>query len=169
MYSGTHEFWWPNGNHIIIVNTQHSPFGSLRREGVTQLTVHPFVNAQPLIPQRWGERMVRIVAASTRGHSCDAVCAGQAMECAGFLLPRLNSCDSLRERFACEAGCEASFGAEQPAYVDDPSTGNYRKCLFVGSPVAVTTCEASHPATRRLCACIDPFSGELEQRSLVKR
>ena len=46
------------------------------------------------------------LVAGEQGESCAAACERSGGACAAAALPTANSCNVLRETFACEAGCE---------------------------------------------------------------
>jgi hypothetical protein len=76
------------------------------------------------------------------------------LRCESALLETGNECEGLqRIFFGCPAGCEVSVGPDQPAYVSAAGDPNRGKCLTNGQP-ETSTCEASHPATMRLCTCV---------------
>ena len=89
---------------------------------------------------------------AARSESCTRTCAQHALVCAPFQMPFVNSCGMLRQHFKCEAGCGHQVGLELPCYVIDPQQVTYHQCLT--SDEAPTNCDASHPSTRRICACL---------------
>ena len=73
--------------------------------------------------------------------------------CRGDMLPLLNTCQALNEKFPCRT-CISSFGLEQPAYVSpsaDKSAGP-GTCVISTEPEK-SVCGAMHRDTLRLCAC----------------
>ena len=105
---------------------------------------------------REGER--RALGAATEvvpgrgGRSCEDVCGGVGKACARAELVGLNSCEALAGHFPCEGGCGHQVGKEIPSYVVAEAEATHRQCLVTQQ--VVPTCEAKHPATARLCACV---------------
>ena len=100
-------------------------------------------------------RGVRAVTAAL-AESCDAACLRETgRRCDVAALGTLNSCEQLRAHFACR-GCSPSSGRDQPAHVDAsaPASALPGQCVY-NSPSSDSAfdCAASHPLTRRLCAC----------------
>lgn len=82
------------------------------------------------------------------------VCQAVHKTCSVQQLSYINTCSSLQEHFAC-ASCRDSMGTEQPAFVDPRADARFGpgECL-VNTGDEASTCEASHPSTYRLCACV---------------
>jgi endonuclease/exonuclease/phosphatase family metal-dependent hydrolase len=97
-----------------------------------------------------------------RGESCAAACARARGECDHSALHAANNCAALRSVFPCadDGACLDSDGSDQPAFVVDATSASAGKCLFT-TGASVQRCDASHPATQRLCPCRSPrgFSG----------
>jgi len=102
-----------------------------------------------------------VPVAAARGESCSMACASRAMLCDAEQLHFLNSCDALEKHFACEGGCAHQVGKELPVYVPDEMQPTYRQCLVTF--ISHLTCEAQHPSTARLCACV-PSAAQLRLR-----
>ena len=85
--------------------------------------------------------------------STNQVCAASGLSCRIDLLPLLNTCSALNEKFPCH-NCVRSFGLEQPAYVspDAKEGGMQGMCLTSDKPEE-SQCSSSHESTYRLCAC----------------
>jgi hypothetical protein len=85
-----------------------------------------------------------VVVVGSAGQSCaDACAAGGHGPCSGRHMPWLDSCDALRERLGCEAGCEAS-GSPGSGGQADGAPGP------VAGPVYI---EASAPKSSRPAMC----------------
>ena len=94
--------------------------------------------------------MTEVVA--NRGQSCTGACMALGATCSGPQLPFVNSCEAMQRNFKCEGGCGHQVGQEIPCYVTDASQATYRQCLTTdGAP---NDCDAKHPSTQRLCACV---------------
>jgi hypothetical protein len=74
------------------------------------------------------------------------------MTCRADLLPLLNTCQALNEKFACK-NCVKSFGMEQPAYVSTEAGGNDAGSCLISTEPDKSVCSSSHKNTYRLCAC----------------
>ena len=92
--------------------------------------------------------------ARAAGTSCSTVCSGAHLQCKDDLLRFIDDCDFLRSHFPCDNGCGHQLGFELPAFVvgDEPTRG---QCL-ASNHATLQTCDAFHPATKRLCACVPP-------------
>uniref|UniRef100_A0A7S4DZD4 alpha-1,3-mannosyl-glycoprotein 2-beta-N-acetylglucosaminyltransferase n=1 Tax=Lotharella globosa TaxID=91324 RepID=A0A7S4DZD4_9EUKA len=86
------------------------------------------------------------------GESCSGACRRVQKRCDPREIQFVNTCEALLDSFACEAGCGHQMGMEIPSYVITPSERTYQQCLVADE--VVSTCEAAHPVTRRLCACV---------------
>ena len=98
---------------------------------------------------------------AAQGESCSTACANNGRVCTAGAFPQLNDCTALSGLLVdVLAGdpchCMSSRGIDQPA-VEEGSGGTY-KCLIERSGAEASTCEASHPRTRRACPCIDAKS-----------
>ena len=89
------------------------------------------------------------------GQNCREACeadGGAGCFAAGFAA--INTCAQMKAAFGCAAGCEKSFGGDQPAYVDDAAAPKWRpRTCLVQRDAAKATCDGKHEATRRLCPC----------------
>uniref|UniRef100_A0A7S2U507 Uncharacterized protein n=1 Tax=Lotharella oceanica TaxID=641309 RepID=A0A7S2U507_9EUKA len=86
------------------------------------------------------------------GESCYGACQRIHKTCDPRQIQFVNTCEALLEHFPCEAGCGHQMGMEIPSYVVTSSERTYQQCLIADE--VVSTCEAHHPVTRRLCACV---------------
>eukprot|EP00760_Papus_ankaliazontas_P029621 PhM_4_TR4320/c0_g1_i1/m.35209/K00726/MGAT1; alpha-1,3-mannosyl-glycoprotein beta-1,2-N-acetylglucosaminyltransferase len=112
--------------------------------------------SSPLIPSKHrisASRGLKAIAAESAGMSCDEVCASRAnMICGPQDFEFINHCRTLKEHFPCTAGCSREWGRDIPNYAVDPEDKkNFGKCLITED---VSSCDASHPSTKRLCPCI---------------
>ncbi|CAK9007791.1 3-mannosyl-glycoprotein 2-beta-N-acetylglucosaminyltransferase (N-glycosyl-oligosaccharide-glycoprotein N-acetylglucosaminyltransferase I) (GNT-I) (GlcNAc-T I) [Durusdinium trenchii] len=96
---------------------------------------------------------MRPVAADAN-QDCNAACATklQGFKCDADQLPFVDRCSVMLEHFACEGGCGNQIGKELPCYVVNPDDVNFQQCLRSYSQFV--SCNALHPNTRRLCACV---------------
>lgn len=157
---GLHRFEWFGGNDVLLINAHESPLVSLKPAPVTPLVPAAFkgrprgqANAGYYIGPPGPATAARLppgaqaVAAAAPGASCAQACADKGRRCVPEYLPILNTCEALMDAFGTCQGCDESFGTEQPAV--EVAGG---RCLYSSKP-ELSTCEAAHPATRRLCAC----------------
>ena len=89
---------------------------------------------------------------SQAGVSCASLCQLKGLRCDAQQLEFANDCVPLLRHFPCEAGCGHQVGTEIPCYVHDAQRDTGHQCLTTDE--AVSDCNAAHPATRRLCACV---------------
>uniref|UniRef100_A0A7S2ST87 Glycosyltransferase family 18 catalytic domain-containing protein n=1 Tax=Rhizochromulina marina TaxID=1034831 RepID=A0A7S2ST87_9STRA len=143
--------------HVYLVNVQDttkkpSRYAALRPAGARVFLPGDFAGKMPPISREMASR-IRPTAATAPGQSCSAVCGAVGMHCEPIAIPLVNNCTHLQRAFGC-ATCTSSVGKEQPAYVvpTAPASSLPDTCLFTSDPGA-STCEASHPMTRRLCPC----------------
>ena len=73
------------------------------------------------------------------------------MVCSGGDFWFVNSCETLKQHFPCERGCTVELGLDIPNYVVDLSLATHQTCLIAQKQ---PSCEASHPATARMCPCV---------------
>ena len=89
--------------------------------------------------------------------NCDQACSSRGSHlCSATHLQLLNSCDSLREVVACEAGCESSkkLDGGAPGYIDAGAAKSARPAMcFVHQAGTNVTCGAQESSMKRLCAC----------------
>ncbi|EFC50011.1 N-acetylglucosaminylaminotransferase [Naegleria gruberi] len=101
-------------------------------------------------------------AISKQGQSCSSYCKqGFNMECYRFSFEEMNSCKFLRKFVGQECTeCIPSSGPDQPA-IDVDS----KQCLFNGGGRGkfISTCEAYHVNTKRICPCFD------EKKTIILR
>ena len=100
------------------------------------------------------------VIMSGQGEACGEACKAINKRCSAQHLVHLNTCDSLRERVGCEAGCEpASSGMAteaMPLYVDGNVPKLHRPAMCFTAPGDATLgCGGKDTRSRRLCACKD--------------
>lgn len=167
-HQGVHEFYW-EGNYLLLLNVhdedlRHRVGG--RNVGQKRVTFKHLMppDVKPLRRTDQFDKTlladfkrrhlkVKTTKAAAPGLSCNAVCSALGQTCKAENLALINTCAALQDAYACTA-CQASFGAEQPAYVDPRAEAQFSpgQCLFnTGS--APSSCEASHPSTYRLCPC----------------
>lgn len=87
------------------------------------------------------------------GESCDKVCSAKQFKCEESFGVAINTCEHLKKHFDCRSPekCDRSIGNDQPAYEE-----HTKACLVNENTKAYPyKCSASHPKTRRLCACLD--------------
>lgn len=166
-HRGLHELYF-EGSYVLVLNIFNP--SSDRTNGPPGMFVGSYLknkpdNVKPLPPvgrnfdvglllegrrKRLG---VVGVAAAQAGLSCNQVCGAIGKSCKAEWLPLINSCDALREAFSCSS-CIESYGQEQPSYVVGSAEEKYRprSCFYNARP-EVSTCDAQHKATKRLCAC----------------
>lgn len=104
------------------------------------------------------------------GVSCDTACALDGLVCSVAHLQYLNSCDQLRLKSACEAGCVAeTSAAHMPSYVDPDAQKPQRPAICLvsgnggssssGASGAGYSCDGREQQVRRLCSCL-PKTGQ---------
>jgi hypothetical protein len=86
-----------------------------------------------------------------RGEDCSSACRRNNLRCTEEDLAFANDCEKFKGIFECEKGCGHQVGAEIPCYVAKKSEPTFQQCLISDS--GRNSCSASHPATKRLCAC----------------
>lgn len=84
--------------------------------------------------------------------NCIVACSGERALCAEDQFEFINTCEALTATFPCEDGCGHQVGSEIPCYVHDSSRDTAHQCLV--SDEDAPRCDASHPSTSRLCACV---------------
>jgi len=86
-----------------------------------------------------------------RGVSCADHCRQKGKRCDRGWFDFINTCAHLKSGFSCAPnGCGYEVGEDIPVFVSDPSHPVFGTCLITD---AVSTCEARHPSTSRLCPC----------------
>ena len=123
---------------LVLADRRVCPF----LEADERLQPHPQLRVQPAV----------------RDESCADACARTGGECQPEQLEWVNNCAALQRVFPCVGGCGHQIGLEIPCEVVDPSRDTHGQCLVTDE--AVSTCEASYEASRRLCACIGGSGGE---------
>ena len=97
------------------------------------------------------------------GDSCTAACGNTQRACAAGHFPLLNSCNQLRQRVHCEAGCGPhSSHTAVPSYtISTAEKGEQPTFCWIndgkgssGPETIQMTCGASSPVLQRLCPCI---------------
>lgn len=179
-HRGVHELW-RQGTRLLLINVAHpASYQHLQPMGARLFLPAEFASAKGAAGSgsdlsNMERAQASATAATERGISCNAVCkavvrvrpasdAGmlvltrgrlpaQDKRCDHMLLPLLSSCELLQSLFACEGGCEASEGPDQPAYVTAADAPTKGKCLYPYKP-ALSTCDGHHPSTQRLCPCV---------------
>ena len=86
-----------------------------------------------------------------RGIGCDETCSFAGLTCDAEQLYFLNNCVDMQDAFGCTY-CAHQVGKELPAYVVDDFQPTVGQCLVTF--ISQMSCEARHPATSRLCACV---------------
>lgn len=89
-----------------------------------------------------------------RAESCDGLCQRHGLLCDPAELEYVNNCEALKKVFPCENGCGHQVGQEIPAYVHEPGRDTYQQCLVTDD--VISTCDARHHSTTRLCRCYSP-------------
>ncbi|ETO35625.1 alpha-1,3-mannosylglycoprotein 2-beta-N-acetylglucosaminyltransferase [Reticulomyxa filosa] len=123
-------FYFYDGNTIVFVNSRLSPY--LNDKHAARL---------PQNPKLYGE-------------SCNRVCSNfGAKTCLQDHFEYINSCQVLAQHFGCEKGCQGGvMGHDVPNYVIGNKPEYYQMCLTTED---LTTCNAEHPTTARICPCLD--------------
>ena len=156
-HRGMHEFFY-NGKYVLVINVRERPgeyetYRAKMPPGTKLLDPRRFDKAVLLLEQKRVAAGVVGTASTEAGLSCTQVCQKKGQKCRVDFLPLFNTCPALNEKFPCHE-CELSLGADQPAYVSltaKPAHGP-GKCVITERP-AMSTCDASHPSTLRLCPC----------------
>jgi len=163
-HRGLHEFYWED-SYILLINVFDvvvsntnilMPTYKLQKPPSVPILT-PNVFDKRLITELKRKKMGLVgTPSSSVGKNCDEVCAEENKVCRKDLLPLLNTCQALNEVFPCR-DCSESRGLEQPAYVDPTAEAKHSpgRCLVNSSPEYANqvSCSATHPATKRLCAC----------------
>jgi hypothetical protein len=148
-YHGTTMFRFNNKNRVMAV-ASYSRYNSYSSNGKV-FTETDFAGDRPTIPH--SESILQTTIADS-GVSCATWCSdkyGANSKCDLFRINDLNNCVALKQYFQCNE-CTGSVGSDQPAL---EVTEN--RCLHnTGARKFMTTCEAFHVNTKRLCACFDP-------------
>lgn len=100
----------------------------------------------------WNPHRKRRIGSAQKGQSCDQFCRSHHMRCDPRELEFVNHCSVLKKYFPCENGCGHQVGLEIPCYVHDPVLDTALQCLVTDE--ALSTCQAAHKSTTRMCACI---------------
>ncbi|GIL53914.1 hypothetical protein Vafri_9497 [Volvox africanus] len=95
------------------------------------------------------------VVVGFKNEACDTFCLHRKKRCSQEHLRWLNSCDRLRERFGCEAGCEVVTGLG-PSYVDGNAPKPERPAMCFVQPQEATTlsCSVREENHMMLCPCV---------------
>ena len=132
------------GNTFVLASARRSPYlpDELREPRPEQLV---------LLTGAAGEACTDVCA---RGNGSDAG-GGGATACDPLAFEWANEVEQLAARFPCEKGFATVTGPDIPNYVVQEGNEYYHRCLVSEGG---WTCEAKHPATRRLCPCM-PTAG----------
>jgi alpha-1,3-mannosyl-glycoprotein beta-1,2-N-acetylglucosaminyltransferase len=84
--------------------------------------------------------------------SCTATCATANLVCDASQFEYINTCEALQAVFPCEEGCRLVVGPDIPNYVYSTQDTQAKMCLITDD---VSTCEAAHRFTQRLCPCVN--------------
>ena len=94
---------------------------------------------------------------SREKQSCQERCSEDNLECLEAHFSSLNDCNRLRDRFACEAGCEAGTGLALPAYIIPKAAKSERPamCLTYSPELSKEgmTCDSGDSNRQRACPC----------------
>eukprot|EP00598_Pedospumella_elongata_P011649 CAMPEP_0185007258 /NCGR_PEP_ID=MMETSP1098-20130426/86634_1 /TAXON_ID=89044 /ORGANISM="Spumella elongata, Strain CCAP 955/1" /LENGTH=282 /DNA_ID=CAMNT_0027535571 /DNA_START=117 /DNA_END=965 /DNA_ORIENTATION=+ len=165
-HRGLHEFYF-NSNYLLLLNVFDNRFARTREGDVRTYhyllppTVNPLKSAKQFdksllrdLKRKALPGNVNMVKATELGQNCNEVCQAVNKQCSLPQLLLINSCSALQEHFSCTL-CRNSMGTEQPAFVNPRAEAQFGpgECL-VNTGEASSTCEASHPSTYRLCACV---------------
>ena len=94
---------------------------------------------------------------SREKQSCQERCGEDNLECLEAHFPSLNDCNRLRDRFACEAGCEAGAGLALPAYIVPKAAKSERPAMCLTFSPALSkegmTCDSLDNNRQRACPC----------------
>ncbi|GMH41580.1 hypothetical protein BSKO_09490 [Bryopsis sp. KO-2023] len=103
------------------------------------------------------------VVAGEAGENCDTACMSKQKSCRPDHFPAINSCNTLRDHFGCEATCEIDEDGDysEPHYVTSKAPKPKRPAAcFVGKNGSggdsTKACGWKESHVRRLCACSDP-------------
>ena len=115
--------------------------------------------ANRLFPMEQLVKRTSLMLPASKGKSCTAVCGEHHKKCDPINLQTISyppgkACLMMRTHFDCKAGCGHQVGDELPALVVGGNLDTNYQCLTGES--AVPKCDAAHPATKRLCSCVDP-------------
>jgi hypothetical protein len=163
-HQGVHEFYW-EGNYLLLLNvhdddvrdrragSDKATFKHLMPPDIRPLTRTDYFDKSLLSEIKRRNLNIKTTKAAQAGMSCDAVCAAAGQRCKAEHLALINTCAALQSAFSCTE-CRASYGAEQPSYVDLLAEAQFGPglCLY-NTGDAPSTCEASHASTIRLCPC----------------
>ena len=111
-----------------------------------------------------------LIVTSSLGQSCQDACSGAKKSCDQAKLATLNSCDSLRSFFQCEAGCEVAGSqssqqmvrdegaaadiSSMPHYIASTAPKAQRPAMCFASPTPQSLgCSGKDAQVIRLCAC----------------
>ena len=140
------------GNAFVLASARHSPYlpDELREQRPAQLA---------LLTGAAGEACTDVCARGNRSGGGGG--GGGGLACEPLAFEWANDVDQLAARFPCERGFATVTGPDIPNYVVQEGNEYYRRCLVSEGG---WTCEAKHPATRRLCPCM-PTAGRGAARS----
>lgn len=151
-YNGVIIFRWA-GNLVLIVGS-YSPFYSetcAKAGGHCPVNIQNFAKDSNWSPPK--KESIITFAIADKGQSCATHCSKLKMTCHRFSFEEMNTCKFLRRYIPnhCKT-CSPNSGHDQPA-IDVESN----ECLFNGGDTGkhMSTCEAYHPKTRRICPCFD--------------
>ena len=94
---------------------------------------------------------------SREKQSCQERCSEDNLECLEAHFPSLNDCNRLRDRFACEAGCEPGSGLAMPAYIIPKAAKSERPAMCLTHSPELSkegmTCDSLDSNRQRACPC----------------
>ncbi|KAL9645760.1 hypothetical protein ABK040_003492 [Willaertia magna] len=156
-YDGVMHFRW--ADNLVIVVASYSPFYSegvsIAKRSLGTENVNAPISEFKKEPNWETPKKPSIIdiGISNVGQSCSSFCKSKYnLDCYRFSFEELNSCKYLKRHFGSECkSCGPQTGPDQPA-IDNES----KECYYnTGKGRFMTTCEASHPRTKRLCPCFD--------------
>ncbi|KAF5830925.1 hypothetical protein DUNSADRAFT_13832 [Dunaliella salina] len=128
------------------ISDRHHCFSTLRRPMLSD----------PLPPDAL-EGVAMVV--SEPNQDCEQACSKSRKRCSPKHMKLLNSCDRLREKVGCEAGCEASrestVATAAPGYVSPkaPKAKRPAMCFTAADKAGDVQCGGKEQHMQRLCAC----------------
>ena len=130
------------GNTFVLASARHSPY---LPESFQQLRPTELV----LLAGGAGEHCNAVCARGDRPSTASPSGVGR-LACSAVDFEWANQVGQLAAHFPCERGFATVTGADIPNYVTEPANEYFQRCLVSEGG---WTCEAKHPATRRLCPC----------------
>ena len=163
-HQGLHEFYWLQNNYILLFNIYNDNSNNSNKEKKNTYKyllpnhIKPLQNTNQfdknlLLNIKQKTIKSKIIKANKPGLNCNTICNNIGLKCQVQDLYIINTCNIVKEYFTCNI-CTNSNGLEQPAYVDPIAEEKYLpgQCL-VNTGTDLSTCEASHISTYRLCPC----------------